>query len=81
MREVSDAMAISWGGRVLMSLVHSIKLREFNKLIFGGENWDRYIYIHVQVVVLASLAQLLVFVELARCARSVRIENKDVICM
>ena len=35
----------------------------------------------VQVVVLASLAQLLVFVELARCARSIQIEIKDVICM
>ena len=36
-------------------------------------------YLHV--VVLASLAQLLVFVELARCARSIQIEIKDVICM
>ena len=34
----------------------------------------------IQVVVLASLAQLLVFVELARCARSIQIEIKDVIC-
>ena len=39
-----------------------------------------YMYI-IQVVVLASLAQLLVFVELARCARSIQIEIKDVICM
>ena len=37
--------------------------------------------IYIQVVVLASLAQLLVFVELARCARSIQIEIKDVICM
>ena len=37
-------------------------------------------YIYIQVVVLASLAQLLVFVELARCARSIQIEIKDVIC-
>ena len=35
----------------------------------------------LQVVVLASLAQLLVFVELARCTRSIQIEIKDVICM
>ena len=35
----------------------------------------------LQVVVLASLAQLLVFVELARCARSVQIQIKHVICM
>jgi len=35
----------------------------------------------IQVVVLASLAQLLVFVKLARCARSIQIEIKDVICM
>ena len=38
-------------------------------------------YKTVQVVVLTSLAQLLVFVELARCARSIQIEIKDVICM
>ena len=35
----------------------------------------------VQVVVRAKRAQLLVFVELARCARSVQIDIKDVICM
>ena len=35
----------------------------------------------IQVVVRASLAQLLVFVELARCARSIQIEIKDLICM
>ncbi len=40
-----------------------------------------YTFVHVQVVVLASFAQLLVFVKLARCARSVEIEIKDVICM
>ncbi len=36
------------------------------------------IHVYIEVVVLASLAQLFVFVELARCARSVRIEIKDV---
>ena len=35
----------------------------------------------LQVVVLASLAQLLMFVELARCTRSIQIGIKDVICM
>ena len=35
----------------------------------------------LQVVVLASLAQLLVCVELARCARSVQMQIKHVICM
>ena len=35
----------------------------------------------IQVVVLASLAQLLVCVELARCARSVQMQIKHVICM
>ena len=44
---------------------------------FGKEVHVVYIYV-LQVVVLASLAQLLVFVELAR---SVWIEIKDVICM
>jgi len=40
------------------------------------------ITLHVlQVVVLASLAQLLVCVELARCARSVQMQIKHVICM
>jgi len=38
-------------------------------------------YCALQVVVFASLARLLVFVELARCARSIQIEIKDVICM
>ena len=60
----------------------------YNKRLFflvaicvGGTKVPTGQYIYIQVVVLASLAQLLVFVELARCARSIQIEIKDAICM
>ena len=47
----------------------------------GGPGGVSYIHVYIQVVVLASLAQLLVCVELARCARSVQMQIKHVICM
>ena len=55
-----------------------------NRVLWAQQSQLAFIlYIIIQVVVLALLAELLVVVELACCARSVQMEinYKDVICI